>query len=87
MKKLFFSAVALVAFSSVSMANTIDIKNVCTEQKEEKIEILNTTPTECLTYKFFYYNHLISQGATQQQASAGASSVYFNCMGKALKLN
>jgi len=27
MKKLFFSAVALVAFSSVSMANTIEIEN------------------------------------------------------------
>ena len=26
MKKLFFSAVALVAFSSVSMANTIDVE-------------------------------------------------------------
>jgi len=33
MKKLFFSAVALVAFSSVSMANTIAEKDIIDESK------------------------------------------------------
>jgi hypothetical protein len=37
MKKLFFSAVALIAFSSVSMANTIDL---------EEIEVTPTCATQ-----------------------------------------
>lgn len=40
MKKLFFSAVALVAFSSVSMANTIAVEEV-KDKLVEKIETIN----------------------------------------------
>ncbi len=84
MKKLFFSAVALVAFSSVSMGNNIDINSRSENEEKEIVNNVRTNPTECLTYKFYYYNHLISIGATPEQASAGASSVYFDCMGRAL---
>ena len=35
MKKMFFSAVALVAFSAVSMANTIEVKEVIIENETE----------------------------------------------------
>ena len=37
-RKLFFSAVALVAFSSVSMGNTIEIEGL--ESKDQKVEIV-----------------------------------------------
>lgn len=51
MKKIFFSAVALVAFSSVSMANTIAVEN---DIKQTVIEenLLQTVedgrPSECV---------------------------------------
>jgi hypothetical protein len=41
MKKLFFAAIALVAFSGVSMANTIEIE----ELKEEQV-----VSTNCIWY-------------------------------------
>lgn len=91
MKKVFWSAIMMIAFSSASMANDIaekeveiiDSKEIVNDVKESKI-LEKPTPTDCLKYKFFYYNHLISQGATQQQASAGSYSIYFNCMGQTL---
>lgn len=91
MKKVVFSAIMMIAFVGTSMANDIaekeviiaDSKEVVTE-KEESNALKKPTPTECTAIKFYYYNHLISQGATQQQASAGSYSVYFNCMGQTL---
>jgi hypothetical protein len=84
MKKLFFSAVALVAFSSVSMANNIEIKEI----KLKKVLIVeNTTPTECSAIKFYYYNHLTSQGVPHDEASARSYRIYFQCMAQALTPN
>ena len=37
MKKVFFTAIAMIAFSSVSMANTIADEEVVTEEKKEVV--------------------------------------------------
>jgi hypothetical protein len=49
MKKLFFSAVALVAFSSVSMGNTIAVEESSynNKEKEEKVLLFNS---KCMQY-------------------------------------
>lgn len=47
MKKLFFTAIALVAFTSVSMANTIS--NESKEESKENDRELRTNPT-CMQY-------------------------------------
>ena len=45
MKKLVFTALAVVAFSGVAMANTEEVKKEVIEIKENK-EILEATPCE-----------------------------------------
>jgi hypothetical protein len=88
MKKLLFTAIAMVAFSSASMANTIAIEEVVLENNltENEIEIaaLKVGPTDCLALKFYYYNRGIAYGLTHDQALAAAYAVYFNCMGQLL---
>ncbi|WP_333658453.1 hypothetical protein [Flavobacterium sp.] len=44
MKKLFFSAVALVAFSSVSFGNTIEINEQLNQNKAALINTDSDTP-------------------------------------------
>ena len=64
-KKLFFSAVALVAFSSVSMGNTIDIEEEkvidCTQHAIDRVNKVEETqgcltPTQYTHYFNSYYN-------------------------------
>jgi hypothetical protein len=73
MKKLFFNAVFLVAFSGVSMANTIAI--------EEEKEVLETVVTpSCDQERLETYNEAISNGYTHYQAYFQAAGVYMECM-------
>ena len=47
MKKMFFTAIALVAFSATSMANTIEVKEVVIPVEEKKeVVILKATPCQ-----------------------------------------
>lgn len=91
MKKLFFSAVALVAFSSISMANTIflDMKTISLDNIVE-IELdensNRTSHAECENVRVLYYNHLSSQGVPHNEASGRAYGIYFQCMGRALSI-
>ncbi len=50
MKKLFFTAIALVAFNGVSMASTIEIMEtkIATETEQNTVEL----PPNCLAEKF-----------------------------------
>ena len=82
MKKLFFSAVALVAFSSVSMANTIDVEQEkTTDNDNSKKEIVDP---DCNWYSFQVYNTARENGYTVSDASILANRMYFQCMGNAV---
>ena len=86
MKKLFFSAVFLMAFSSVFMANTIEIENLVEIETKSDENSNRTTPEECASIRVLYYDHLISQGVPHSEASSRSYSIYFKCMGKVLSI-
>lgn len=82
MKKLFFSAVALVAFSSVSMANTIEIevkKTTCSDNSKKDI-----VDPDCHWYSFQVYNSARENGYSVSDANILANRMYFRCMGEAI---
>jgi len=74
MKKLFFSAVALVAFSSVSMANTIAI------EEENQSNFLTEVNWACVGVGFAASDAVIENGGTPQQATAAAEAAYNKCL-------
>lgn len=82
MKKLFFSAVALVAFSSVSMANTIAVDEVKLVEKEEKIQIKPNSA--CHSISFSVYIASRNSGWSVEQSTVIANTAYWQCMGAAL---
>lgn len=75
MKKLFFSAVALVAFSSVSMGNTIADEDA----KSEKECSLKVSPS-CDRERLETYNEAIANGIGHYQAYFQAAEVYMECI-------
>ena len=82
MKKLFFSAVALVAFSSVSIGNTIN-----KEEKKLQHEITKTKVvlnSNCNLLSFTVYIASRNSGLTVQQSTTNANSAYFQCMSAAI---
>lgn len=72
MKKLFFSAVALVAFSSISMANTIAI--------EEDYSFSKVEPGDCGNIYSSVWLYAMNHGSTEQQAVAIARAARDYCM-------
>jgi hypothetical protein len=82
MKKLLFTAVAIVAFSGVSIANTIADEDVVKENKEAKVvQKIMQTDTECLMAKFVAYNDSRRAGFSEAVSIANSYSIYFTCMG------
>lgn len=79
MKKLFFSAVALVAFSSVSMANNVAIEESKLIEKELKL-----VENECHAVSFYIYNSSRESGLSISQSTANANTAYWQCMGSAI---
>lgn len=75
MKKLFFSAIALVAFSGVSMGNTIAV-----EEPVEVVKNYEVEPDLCLADKFEMYNLAIRMGETQETARAMSWEIYWFCV-------
>ena len=71
MKKLFFTAIAFVAFSSLSMANTIEQDKV-----EEEAVVLRDN---CTIVAQLAYNLAISEGADHPTAVAYSNIAYNNC--------
>ena len=63
MKKLFFSAIALVAFSSVSMGNTGITEKTANNEKEKETKVL-LFDSQCLTYAANKVEALEAQGGT-----------------------
>lgn len=85
MKKLFFSAVALVAFSGVSLGNTVAVNGNIVE-KSKKVDV-KLVATDCSLVRLQYYNYLVSQGVPANEASGRSYSIYFQCMSKELSAN
>jgi hypothetical protein len=81
MKKLFFSAAALIAFSSVSMANTIDVEKKIQDESTKTKVVLNSN---CNLLSFTVYIASRDSGLTVQQSTANANSAYFQCMSAAV---
>jgi hypothetical protein len=82
MKKLFFSAVALIAFSSVSMANTIDIEESNKNLKsyswrfpQELIDKINECGKAYQEIKAAYSTH-----PNQEQVENIAIGAFIGCM-------
>lgn len=78
MKKLFFTAIALVAFSGVSMGSTLANNEIRkgTEKPESILKVLNRCQTVC----HLAYNLAISEGASHEAADAYADMCYANCI-------
>ncbi|TDE52760.1 hypothetical protein [Flavobacterium sp. GT3P67] len=64
MKKLLFTALAVVAFSGVAMANTAEVKEEVIIKNESKVElvVVEEEPSQCEldavgTYEFFMYEY------------------------------
>lgn len=75
MKKMIFSAVALVAFSFAGMANEIE---------ETKVENVETTSTGCHSVYLDTYQAAIDNGASDSQAANVAWAAYKSCTNKVL---
>jgi hypothetical protein len=85
MKKLLFCAIAIVAISSVSMANTVEVKEVKTEAKVEvkpNDALVKTTPCDTFwkaTYSLYVSNHAGSGGSVEAYAYADAFAELAGC--------
>ena len=80
MKKMIFSAVALVAFSFAGMANEIEEKKVEartieTEKKGKKI-----VKDDCRVMKFTAYSLARESGLDDQAARGYSYQIYFSCL-------
>lgn len=83
MKKIMFTAIALIAFSGVSMANTISDEEII-EKIHEKKEISKETSVirlhPCVFVGFAVSDAILENGGSGAQAVAGANAAYAACM-------
>ena len=80
MKKVFFSAVALITFSISAIFNEIeekkvDLKTIETEKTEKKI-----VKDDCRVMKFTAYSLARESGMSHEAASAYSYQIYFSCL-------
>jgi hypothetical protein len=73
MKKMIFSAIALVAFSFAGMANEIEDERVETKKIENE-------PQDCNSMRQIMYLAYIGAGYGHSAASAESYAYYFGCM-------
>ncbi|MEZ4854806.1 hypothetical protein [Flavobacterium sp.] len=78
MKKVVFSAVALVAFSFAGMANN-EVKEKKSEDRETKKVVLKENNV-CCTLHSMAFDLAIFEGADSATAGAYADLVYNNCL-------
>jgi len=81
MKKMFFSAVALVAFSSVSMANTIEInetKDIVNPMEEVEVD---KDYWDCAQIANDVYLELM-ENFSEEEAMQNADAFFSDCMGE-----
>ena len=80
MKKLMFTAIALVAFSGVSMANTIADEEVKKDNEVKKEVVIQMKADPCQNVCHLAYDLAISEGASHATADAYGDLVYANCI-------
>lgn len=78
MKKVFFSAVALVAFSFAGMANEIEEEKVETKTFEKEA---TTILKPCYAVYLDTYQSAVDNGANDTQAGNVAWAAYSSCTG------
>lgn len=71
MKKLFFTVVAIVAFSAGSMANTIEVK--------EQVQIADSSAGACIDDWMGNYNHLRAAGCSDATSISQANRMMEAC--------
>jgi hypothetical protein len=85
MKKFMFTAIALVAFSGVSIANTFEIVPLVKFQKfsvnSEKKILPTDRQTQCEAVKFRAYVDARADGLSDTAARNLSYTMYFGCMG------
>ncbi len=57
MKKIFFTAIALVAFSATSMANKVEVKEVAISEGEKEVVVKKS----CMEAALDYYEAVMDQ--------------------------
>ena len=77
MKKLVFTALAVVVFSGFAMAKNIELM----KRNEITIQGGNVVDADCNAARFVAYVDAKEAGLTDKEASAASYSVYFMCMG------
>ena len=77
MKKLFFTAIVMVAFSAVSMANTIEVKKTKVLVNKKSVAFKAMT---CLDAWMPEYDDLRHKGYTDSQAISLANITYRKCL-------
>ena len=97
MKKLFYTAIVMITFSSVSMANTIELEPTFTnelsvEKQKNKTEAvlqlleMSTTVSgnheTCYNERVSAYNDARFNGASHQDAQVIGYQAYFRCMSR-----
>lgn len=86
MKKFMFTAIAMVAFMGISMANTIDApisKELKTEKKLEvkkKAKLFKKSQHECMMIGFAASDAVYAAGGSPEIATAAANAAYTQCM-------
>ena len=78
MKKVIFTAIAMIAFSSASMANTIADEEVVVNNNEKK-EVVKVKKTDCCFIYELAFDLAISEGAPVESAESAANIAYNNC--------
>lgn len=87
MRKLFFTAIALVAFSGVSMANTINDESTKDLLNDDQLKVLTSEKVEtvalasCSAVWGQTRIYAVNQGFTIEQANCIAMAAYLNCVG------
>ena len=82
MKKMFFTAIALVAFSATSMANTVEVKEVVIPVEEEVVVVVKRTACDSFwiaSYELYLSQHPGSAGSPEAWGYADAISTVVGC--------
>lgn len=80
MKKVFFTALALVAFSSASMANTIADEEIVKENKKEVKNVIKSDYWDCAAVACDVYDELTAVGVYEPEALIEADDAFNDCM-------
>ena len=79
MKKLVFTAFAVVAFSGVAMANTAEVKELTVLKNEIKVVIIQQEENSCQAAVIAYYEQVMENRGGGEDTLL-LSSLMYNCL-------